>query len=118
MHGERLDELHRGGRFREDQEPLALQHEPQQSLPRSVAFADDDTDARTFGGHVSLHDPEPTPVGRVAAHADVSVVVHASPSHRPMGDHESSFAADADDAFALGGHRPLQTQADAAVLRP
>ncbi len=56
MHGERLDELHRGGRFREDQEPLALQDEPEQSLPPSVAFADDDTDARTFGGHVSLHD--------------------------------------------------------------
>ena len=56
MHGECLDELDRGGRFREDQEPLALQDEPQQSLAPSVALADDDTDARTFGGHVSLHD--------------------------------------------------------------
>ena len=74
MHGERLNELDRGRRFREDQEPFPFQHEAQQSLPRSVPFADDDTDARNARGSCLAPHPEPTPSGLVAVHADAAVV--------------------------------------------
>ena len=103
MHGERLNEFDRGGRFREDQEPLPFQHEAQQSLPRSVPFADHDTDARNLWGHVSLHIRSLLrPVW-----SPFTPMPRSSRSRLPMGDQESSFAADADGAFTLGGHRPL-----------